>query len=68
MNREVTSEKVKQTMRGTKTAEENCGNCSCREGWFCYVAGDYVKRERDTAPNMNGKENRCAAVLTQQHT
>lgn len=45
MNREVTSEKVKQTTRGTKTAEENCGNCSCREGWFCYVAGDYVKRE-----------------------
>lgn len=45
MNREVTLEKVKQTMRETKTAEENCGNCSCREGWFCYVAGDYVKRE-----------------------
>lgn len=45
MNREVTSEKVKQTTRGTKTVEENCGNCSYREGWFCYVAGDYVKRE-----------------------
>lgn len=39
MNGEVTSEKVKQTMRETKTAEENCGK------WFCYVAGDYVKRE-----------------------
>lgn len=45
MNREATSEKAKQITRGTKTAEKNCGNCSYREGWFCYVAGDYVKRE-----------------------
>lgn len=47
MNREVTSEKVKQTMRETKTAEENCGNCSYREG-VVLLCGRRLCKERGT--------------------
>ncbi|MBS5088959.1 MAG: hypothetical protein KHZ36_14470 [Clostridiaceae bacterium] len=29
----------------TKKEPESCGNCVYRNGWYCPVAGDRVKRE-----------------------